>query len=529
MHIPGLQAGGKFEWQQRSGKPAGNEDEDLYPETRRKNFKPELTMGYRFFCTVIICCFQLAAQSQEMADSVPAQKINAKYFEAVSKKAGTLEQQLDRKSAKALARLQKQEEKIKRKLAKIDSLAAHNVFAEAEAKYKQLEEKLKGPNTLTQYIPRLDTLVTSFRFLEQNQGWLSQAKDAKEKFNNAFSKVKELENRLQKAEDIKQFLKERRQYLEEQLSKFGLSKELKKINKEVYYYAQQINEYREILKDPKKVERKAIELLSKTKLFQDFMKKNSMLASLFRMPVDDPNDPTYQASLAGLQTRTQVNTLIQNQLAAGGPGAQQAFQQNLQQAQSQLQQLKDKVNKWGGGSSDDIMPEGFRPSTTKTKSFWQRLEFGTNIQTQKASNVFPVRSDIGFSIGYRITDRSIIGGGLNWSMGWGRGWNNIRISHQGVGLRTYADIKLKNSFWISGGYEKNYRSEIRNIDQLRNQSGWQQSGLIGVSKVVSVRSPKGGVGGGLFKKTKVQLLWDFLSYQQVPRAQPVLFRINYNF
>jgi len=522
MHIPGLQAGGKFEWQKRSGKPAGNEDEDLYPETRRKNFKPELTMGYRFCCTVIICCFQLAAQGQEMADSVPAQKINAKYFEAVSKKAGTLEQQLDRRSEKALAKLQKHEEKIRKKLARLDSTAAKNLFAGAQTKYKELGERLKGPHTLTQYIPRLDTLVTSFRFLQQNQEWLSQANDAKEKFNNAYSKVRELESQLQKAEDIKQFLKERREYLEEQLSKSGLSKELKKINKEAYYYAQQIKEYREILKDTKKIERKAIELLSKTKLFRDFMKKNSMLASLFRMPADDPNDPVYIASLAGLQTRTQVNTLIQNQLAAGGPGAQQAFQQNLQQAQSQLQQLKDKVNKWGGGSSDDIMPEGFKPNNQKTKSFWQRLELGTNIQTQKATNLFPVRSDIGFSIGYRINDYSIVGGGLAWGMGWGTGWNNIRITHQSVGLRTYADIKLKGSFWITGGYERNFRNEIRNIDQLRNQSGWQQSGLIGVSKVVSVKSK-------VFKKTKVQLLWDFLAEQQIPKGQTIIFRIGYSF
>jgi hypothetical protein len=51
---------------------------------------------------------------------------------------------------------------------------------------------------------------------------------------------------------------------------------------------------------------------------------------------------------------------------------------------------------------------------------------------------------------------------------------------------------------------------------------WQQSGLLGLSKVFDVKSK-------FFKKTKLQLLWDFLSYQQVPKTQAVLFRIEYGF
>ncbi|MEI9942908.1 MAG: hypothetical protein WDN26_01685 [Chitinophagaceae bacterium] len=94
--------------------------------------------------------------------------------------------------------------------------------------------------------------------------------------------MKGLQNSFQKAEDIKKFLKERRQYLKEQLQQLGFAKELKKLNKQVYYYSEQLNEYKTLLKDHKKAERKAIELLSKTKIFKDFMRKNSQLASLFR-------------------------------------------------------------------------------------------------------------------------------------------------------------------------------------------------------------------------------------------------------
>jgi len=44
--------------------------------------------------------------------------------------------------------------------------------------------------------------------------------------------------------------------------------------------------------------------------------------------------------------------------------------------------------------------------------------------------------------------------------------------------------------------------------------------LIGVTKQYRISSKLKG---------NVQLLWDFLSYQQVPRTQPLLFRVGYGF
>ncbi len=471
---------------------------------------------------VICFCFllqNLSAQDSTVQSNIS--QIPSKYFETVSKKANDLEKALDKKSQKVLGRMQKAEMRLRQKLSKIDSLAASNIFSNSAEKYNELQQKLKNKaGQLSQYIPELDSLSTSIKFLEQHPEFINDIKDAKDKLADVSGKLKEFQSKLQGAEDIKKYLKERREYLKQQLEKFGFAKELKKLSKDLFYFSQQVNEYREIFKDSKKAERKALELLSKLKPFRDFMRKNSMLASLFRMP-DDPNDPANQVSLAGLQTRMQVNSLIQNQIAAGGPGAQQQFSQNLQAAQSQLQQSKDKLSKWGGGSSDDIMPEGFKENSQKTKNFWRRLEIGSNIQTQGSRFFYPVTTDIGLSLGFKPNDKSVVGIGASYKLGWGKGWNKISITHQGASIRSYIDWKLKGSFWISGGYEQNYRSEIRNIDQLRDRSAWQQSGLIGISKVISVRSK-------LFKKTKAQLSWDFLSYRQVPRAQPIMFRIGYN-
>ena len=77
----------------------------------------------RFFVTVLVCFLSQYILSQDVLDTSNLTKIPSKYFDAVSKKANTLQQNLDKKSQKVLDRMQKQEAKLQKKLAKVDSLA----------------------------------------------------------------------------------------------------------------------------------------------------------------------------------------------------------------------------------------------------------------------------------------------------------------------------------------------------------------------------------------------------------------------
>lgn len=464
-------------------------------------------------------CITVTAQDAVDISSV---EISPKLFKDISDKAGNLEYKLQRRAAKALLKFQRNQNKLKRKLYKIDSLSANTIFNTAEQRFRKLQDEMKSPKKFTQYIPFLDTLKTSLKFIEQNRGMIVHAKGASSQLNESLAKINGLENQLQKAEDIRQFLKQQRRLLKEELERFGFAKQLKKLNKDVYYYGEQVKEYKTIISDKKRRERKAIELLSKTRPFQDFMKKNSMLSTLFRMPVEDQADPAYLQSLAGLQTRVQVNQLIQQQIAAGGPNALQQVQNNIQQAQSELQQLKDKIKSKGGSDSHDEDAPDFRPNDQKVKSFLKRLEVGSNMQTQKSNWFFPVTSDIGLSLGYKLSDKSIIGVGASYKIGWGKSFRQIRMTHEGAGLRSFVDYNIRKTFWLSGGIEMNYRADINSIEQLKHLNAWQQSGLVGFSKKLSVDTK-------FFKSTKMQLLWDFLSYRQMPRSQPIVFRIGYAF
>ncbi len=331
-------------------------------------------------------------------------------------------------------------------------------------------------------------------------------------------------NQLQKAEDIKKFLKERKQFLKEQLSKFGFAKELKKLNKQVYYYAAQIKEYKEIFNDPKKIERKALELLSKTKLFKEFMKKNSMLASLFPMPDGGLNGQTPQTGFAGIQTRAQVLSFIQNQsgMNAAAPDFASVIQKNIQSAQGIVDQFRNKLNSLGLGGGDDLDIPDFKPNGQKTKSFKKRLEIGTNLQTQKSNYFFPATTDLGISVGYKLNDKSTVGIGSSGKIGWGKNIQHIKVSGEGLSIRSFIDIKIKSSFYASGGFEYNYQQSFDDVRLLYNPSAWKKSALFGVTKIISFKSK-------VFKKTKVQLLYDFLAREQLPETQPLKFRIGYVF
>jgi hypothetical protein len=325
--------------------------------------------------TGILCAILIVVSIALKAQPGDSIRIRTQSVTAMGKLADDYADRLDRKMERYLHRLQKQEEKLQRKLAKLDSAQAAALFNGTKEKYEALHKSLKQKtdnlaNIAAPYIPRLDSMGTLLKFLEGNNGYLANLAKGAAPIKDALEKAGGLQSKLQSADRIKQYIKERKALLQQALDKYGLGKQLKKFSKEGYYAITQINEYKQALHDPKKLEQKALELLNKLPPFREFMQKNSMLAALFPMP---DNYGTPQA-LVGLQTRASVNALINQQLAAGGPNATAQLQQSLQQAQQQLSQLKDKVMKLGGQSGDMEIPD-FKANSQRTRGFWQRLKY----------------------------------------------------------------------------------------------------------------------------------------------------------
>lgn len=444
-----------------------------------------------------------------------------KVFGRIDKEANKFEQKLTQQTDKYLNKLQRQEEKLKRKLWRTDSVKAKEVFGDVQARYNALRQGLKEDVTTSiPYNGHLDSLGTAMNFL-QNNPQLQQATAINDKLASNMKNIAELKNKLNQTDNIRRQLQQRQQELKQHLQNTPLAKEFQKFKKEVYYYQAQVKEYQEALNDPKKLGSKLLKVANKVPAFQDFFRRNSELASLFRLPGAGSDAGSSTASVAGLQTRADVQNMLQQRLGSGAD-AQQYLQQQMGAAQGQMQDLKNKLQQYKQGSysnGDGEMPD-FKVNNQRTKSFLQRIEWGSNLQTTKGNLYFPVTSDIGVSAGYKLNDKSIIGIGASYKMGWGQSWQNINITHQGAGMRTFVDIKLKGSFWISGGGELNYRNEFRRIDVLKDMNAWQQSALLGISKKYKV---------GKKIKGNAQLLYDFLWKQQQPRTQAVVFRVGYNF
>jgi len=447
------------------------------------------------------------------------QQLPNRYFLQVIGKSRQFEQKVNKRSQKALGRLAKQEKKMQAKLARIDSVAAKNIFSRSidsmgnlQARLKQKVSKYDPSKLGASYSGYLDTLQNSLTFLKDAKSLSGQSKILQDKVSGSLQSVQQLQAQLQQAEQIKAYIRERKQQLKAQLAQYtGFTKDLEKFNKEAYYYGQQLKEYKELLKDKKKAEAKALEVLKKVPAYNDFLQKHSQLAGLFNFSAAGaaPN-------LEGLQTRAQVEQLIQQRLGGGGPNAQAAVSQQMSQARERFNELKDKFPDVDNAAD---MP-GFKPNEMKTKSFLQRLEFGGNMQFARSTQYFPTTSDIAGQVAYKFHKNGSAGIGAAYKLGLGTGFNNIRFSHQGVGLRSFLDWKLKGSFYVNGGFEENYNAAFTNTDQLRNINNWQGSALIGVSKKYKVSSKLKG---------NIILLYDFLYNQHVPRTDPIKLRLGYNF
>lgn len=472
-------------------------------------------LKYQFIILFLSVTYNSTGQ---VTDSVinEAKNIPAKFYSKVEKKYTSIDNNLSRKSVKYLKKLQKQENRINKKLTAVDSFsttASQFVTKKYEGfinSFKEKKDKLDKVN-LNEYSSYIDTLSTSLSFLKKlgNDG----------KASLPIEKLDELKDKFNQSAKVNEFITERKQQIQQLLTKYtklpaSIQKQYDRLRKTAYYYKAQVNEYKGMLKDPKKIEETAIKVLNKIPAFQKFMQQNSQLASLFRLPEGNGTG----ASLAGLQTRASVQNLIQQRIASGGPNAMAQVRQNLSEAQGELSKLKDKLNQLGGGSGDLEMPD-FKPNTQKTKPFLKRLEYGVNVQFSKNNQRVPSSANLGLSLGYKINDKSSAGIGVTYSAGLGT-LQHIQITSQGVGIRSYFDWKIKKSFYASGGYEMNYNSAFKNIEELKNESAWQRSALAGISKKYKISKKVKG---------KLQLLYDFLAYRHVPVSQPFLFRVGYNF
>jgi Skp family chaperone for outer membrane proteins len=483
------------------------------------------------FCLAALLCLAVTATHAQSVDTLGGKAANfsSRVFSKIQSQSAGINQQLSAQTQKYLARMARREQRMQQKMSAVDSAGAQRLFAGSQQQYAAMATRIRtdtGSSKATfsgQYQPYADTMRGAMSFLQQHPQLLPAVSPAVlTKLQGATSQLQALQAKLQDADQVKAYVQQRQQqigqYIAEHSSLQGLlGKDYAGMNQSVYYYSQQVRQYKEMLNNPDQLAQKALAVLSKLPAFQNFMKSNSQLGSLFSLP---GNYASTQA-VNGLQTKDQVAKLVQGQVSAGGAAGASALQSNLQSAQSQLDGYKAKLPSLGTGNGDAQMPD-FKPNDQKTKTFLGRIQYGFNFQTTHNSYYYPTVIDLGVSLGYKLGNSNVVGVGVSYKLGAGNGINDIAFTSQGVGLRSFLTIKVKGSFSVTGGFEYNYTTPFTSYQQLRQIQDWTKSGLIGVTKTVSMKSK-------VLKQTTLSLLWDFLSYSNVPPTQPVIFRVGYNF
>jgi uncharacterized protein YoxC len=382
-------------------------------------------------------------------------------------------------------------------------------------------------------MPYIDSLKGTLSFLNKNPQVLSSSKVSPQDIQQSLQQLQQLQARMQVAEQLQQAMAQRQAQLSAYFTKFtnlpgSLSAVYADYNKQVYYYSARVQQYKDELNDPDKVLKEALVLLNKMPVFTTYMQRNSMLSGLLGNPGAIMDTAGASKAVTGLQTRASVTAVIQKQAGGtNGVDAESLVQKNTASAEGQIDTYKQQLQALVGNITDmgatvKSLPAGFKPNQQKLKSFFQRLQFGTDVQTVHGNYYFPTTTNLGATLGYKLDDKNDLGIGMTYMVSWGTDYGHIRVMSEGIGLRSFVDRQLKGSIYLSGGFEYNYRQPFTNLGQLRVPNSWQQSGLIGLTKIISLNNK-------FFKQTKVQLLWDFLSYSQVPITQPLVFRIGYNF
>ncbi|MDH7459629.1 hypothetical protein QEG73_00010 [Chitinophagaceae bacterium 26-R-25] len=476
--------------------------------------------------SVVLFLFLITEETNAQAPTHSGlENIANESFAAMDKKYSSLNDRMNKYLEKELKEEQKFESRLAKKIARKDSLAATQIVKDMASRYGKLSSAIKNPlenKRVSKYIPLLDSLQTAGKFLEQSKALNTDKLNEVQQLNG---KLKELEGNLNASEQVENFLKERKALLTAQLERFGMTKELGQLKQRVYYYRQQMDEYKNVFNDEKTLEAKALEAVRTLPAFQNFMQKNSYLAELFPSSngstAADPSAP-----IAGLQTRASVQSVLQERLGAAtmpspnvaAGAAANPLDQSMQAAQQQLSTLKDKINKLGGNNSDMEIPD-FKPNAQKTKTFFQRLEPSLIMQSSSSSKWLPALMDVGASLGYKLNDKSTVGIKAAYKLGFGQPIKDIHFSSEGLNMGVFGDVKIKGSWWISGGAEYNYLSGFKRLQELHdNVQLWQQSALLGISRKVKIGK----------RTNNVQILYDFLWKQQIPASgSPLKFRMGF--
>lgn len=464
-----------------------------------------------------------------------------RFIKKINNKSKKLNKRIQHAKKKYLRKIEKDELKLQKNLCKLNPDLADYFFKYslgANLKMKKLDEGLAEKNHFlmqatrakkvvttednsAEYFPTLDSLETTLDFYEE----LNQKELGKKIISQLFEarkNINEAKKSLTEVEGIQKNLRRRKIQFKTALKKYPeLSHELMEYDKSIYYFREQLKEYKNIFKEPSIIQSRVLNKLNKNENFARFFEKNNELARIFFVPKNGFVDGCDQTlNFAGVKDEIsdlqKTEKLMQLSADALGPLANEVIESNMAKMHTKMNMLRSNFKDLS--NAGDI-PE-FNPNPLKTKFFYDRIEYGLDFQVAQSTLLLPISGQIGLSIGYKLTASFISGITTFYRVGFGDGRKKIEWITNGWSYGAFTEHRLKGVLNLYTSFEKDFYTDINYRNNELNRSVWKNSVLAGLKLKIK----------GKKKYTyNMTLLYDFLHDQKLPLTPSLVYRMGFNF
>jgi hypothetical protein len=367
-----------------------------------------LCFDFKIAFLLLALCFPALPSSSSpyiyIYDKPEETKVPVRFIKKIEHKSTRLNKRVQRAKKKYLRELNKDEKRMQNKLCKLNPVLSDYLFRYPLATNLKLREKLKGgTQNSSEYFAMLDSMEVAVNYIEKKNAETG-AKDLEVKHSEkAKQNILEAKKTLNEMSGIQQYLRTRKKQLNASLKKYPeLSGDLMSYDKSTYYFREQVNEYKNIFKDPSHIEGKVFDQLRRDNSFGSYMKDNSELSKIFNptpalpkgdgaaaasgIPASVPGLSSSDLSLPAsglsppssnqMQTIAQTEQMIQSSIKELGHGAKEIIEKNMGDMHSKMAKLKYGFPNLTNPA--DI--PNFKPNPLKTKRFIDRFEYGMDFQ-----------------------------------------------------------------------------------------------------------------------------------------------------
>lgn len=305
------------------------------------------------------------------------------------------------------------------------------------------------------------------------------------------------------------------------------------LEKKAFYAKQRMKELKNISEEPTKAEEKALEYLQGTEGFDAHM--DNIGKGPGSMKGLSSNTTSTELEKMGFQTKKQVEGSLKEKFGKNLGGVTKKIGGQVKEFQDKLGEAKNTVKDGKNNITDakstakglkNTEKPSFKVNPMRGKLFWQRIEKQYNWQTIRATTDKPAMLEASAMAGFKHTPKLTYGLGLATGIGLGQGWDKIKISFEGIGLRSFASWEWQYGLGAYAGYERMYKrtaftnstaaaTEITS-PSVHNKAKYSESVLIGLTKSYNINTKYNGA---------IQLLYD-IWWKEKGLRSPIVLRFS---